>query len=458
MKYRMILIFVIFFLCYFSLPAQTTLSGLVKGGDEPIISLYVIDDFITGKEVHTDQSALSPEGHFTLSVDVKQVRYAVLRVGYYSAGLYLEPGKNYTLDISYEPVDFFINPNLVDTPLSYSIRDEIFEGLNTNIALFNGMYDDFILAHFQSLYRSRDKTLLDEFQSEVDKAFAGYHDSYFEQYVRYRIASIEFQTHLKSRHELAEAYFTGRPLYFHDEAMAFFTLFYSKYLVSSSRYITSSDLECTINDLASTAALMDTLGKDPVLRNEVWRELVMLFTLNELLSDRNFGYDQLISMLRRVATTSKFPEHRLIAENCLEKAGALTPGSTAPELSVNGTPIWGREAKPFLMVCFFQTWNGACQAEMELLKNVAEGFDAMEVIMISADEQESLFLEWQASDTVPWLSFWFANDYDLLNAYNARSFPLFVLLSDDGKIVYWDMPRPSEGMEVLLTRFFGNEQ
>jgi len=447
-----VIISVIFLFFTSEIFSQTTISGVISGSDDKLISLYVVDDYLTREEILIDESFIGEDGSFSLKSGFDEVRYAVLRVGYYDAGIYLEPGKHYQLECYYEPVDDFLNPHLMETPLFYSIRNEVFEGLNSNIAKFNTMYDDFVLKNSVPLFRNRTSKLVQEFREQVEDAFEGYQSDYFREYVSYRLAGLEFQTNVRAPQKLAAEYLSGRPDYTHDEAMSFFNLFFDDYVVARSKAIDREDLQSTINYQVSYTALLDSLGKDTLLKNEAMRELVMLSTLRQLLGSNDYGYKQVLHIIRHVSSHSKFPEHRRIADNILRESSDLSEGALPPSITLNGEDILHPGSKSILLI-FFQTWNGACQAENQLLEEMFPQFsDKLELVLISVDEKEELWQQWSEENAdKPWQAFWFGRDYQFPAAYRAKAFPLYVLLNPDLTIKRWDIPRPSEGLPEILS-------
>lgn len=456
-KKYLVALLISFFVFFQYLGAQTVISGVVTNGVGEVISLSVIDDFITHTELKIDEAVIEKDGSFTLRARFNDIRYAKISIGYSSAAIFLEPDENYQLDVEYKKPNSFDNPNLREIPLYYSIKNEVFEGLNKNINAFNLLYDEFVMNHFVEVFRSRNKALINTFIDEVDKTFAGYDNPFFRTYVRYRIASIEYQSRTKNKTAIAAEYLTGRPLYQNNEMMSFFNLYFDKYIISESKFITREDLQSTINYQVSYEALLDTLGKDTILINEAMRELVMLKTLKSMYYDDDYGQKQVLYIINNIAAKSKVAENKKIALNILDKFDRLQPGTKAPGIIIGEQNLLASQGKPYILIDFFQTWNGACQAEMLLLKELNVDYsDSLYVINISTDAKKADFLTWKAGYESPdnWHSVWFGDDYSLLTEYRVKSYPLFVLLDSDGKIVQWNIPRPSEGMKLYFQRLF----
>ncbi len=455
MDYRRLFLFLVSVILCGGAMSQTTLKGVVKNTDTGSVGLYVFDDFITNTLVKVDECEIAKDGSFELQTDFSDVRYAKLETGPYSAGIYLEPDVFYYLDVEYDAVDSFLNPNLLDTPLYYTIRNEVFDGLNTKIASFNAMYDDFVINNSATLFRDRTGKLLRKFKEDVELRFEGYENNYFDTYKRYRIAGIELQTRALSRAELHMQYLSGRPLYHHDEAMSYFNLYYDGYPETSGFVVSRNDLQYVINGLGSYPALLDTLGKDTLLRNEAMRELVMIKLLKSCLFSMDYDYEQVLGILQYIADSSKFKQHRHIAGNILSQELRLTWGASAPEKAINEESFL-HESDKYTLLCFFQSWNGACQAENELIKTLQEQYsDHMDVTMVCCDTSEDTWKEWYEQNRATFRNaYWCANDRNLTDAYNVKAFPLYVIFTPDLKIIRWDLKRPSEGMDAFLERLF----
>jgi hypothetical protein len=50
----------------------------------------------------------------------------------------------------------------------------------------------------------------------------------------------------------------------------------------------------------------------------------------------------------------------------------------------------------------------------------------------------------------PWTILHYNEDMNVLDDYDARTFPTFIVIDDDGLIVKYPAPRPSENVERLL--------
>jgi len=111
------------------------------------------------------------------------------------------------------------------------------------------------------------------------------------------------------------------------------------------------------------------------------------------------------------------------------------------------------KGKPVL-IGFWTTYCQSCLSEMESLKPLYDKYhDRMAFVSISADKEflkMNYFLNLKKDFT--WTFLHLGSDIELLRDYDVRSFPLFVLIDSQGKIVKYPAEMPDSGLESSLER------
>ncbi len=443
---------------------NVVIDGFFPGAEGKQIRLMKYADQITYVLEEIDDTIVADDGFFSFSFSVYEPVYVFYRIDHARMGHYVEPGNNY--NIEFEPVDFDTlddrrNPYINPWHFQFSLyNEEIPDGLNNRITDFNNTFDDFLLEHFSNVSRRRLHEPFKNFKAYTDSLFQidTIDNSFFKDYYEYKFAFYYRIANIKSPLHLYEEYIINRPvLYENPQYMDFFNTVFDKYLFAGSRNITVQDLLTTVNRHNSYNALMDSLGKDTILRNEVLRELVMLKGLKDLYYHDDFNERNVYSIVKHAREYSKFPEHRAIAGNILKRFTHMQEGHPAPAFQLknrNGEVISLDDFQgKFVLLNFWTTWCVPCLAEFSVMEDIYEEYnDQLEILSISADRNEDDFIRFVENNHFPWDFLYFDDNFNLLDDYEVRRFPLFILIGPDGNIMNNVAPFPSRGLKNIVNR------
>jgi len=454
---RFILSFAIFLITSAVIGQETKISGNIPGGENKEIRIITYTDQITYLDSVIARQILDHEGNFSLTLDLKETIYTRLDIEYFNIELYLEPGESY--HITADSISFqgnfrpYYKKDLLDCTITSGKND-----LNKLISEFNISYNQFIHDHFEEIYKRRRKDLIEEFKDSTEEKFGSIDNEYFNNYRRYKMASVDLAAMPTSQARLFGEYFYHQPvLYQNIEYMYFFDQFFSQFLTSGSKEIKRADLLSTINYQNSYRALIDSLGKDSLLRNEVIRELVLFNGITELYHSPDYSKKSIINILAQAKIESKFPEHQLIAGNLIRSLEKLQPGTPTPGFSLprlngeifdfpqeNGKPVY---------LSFMTTWSYACIAEMALMEKLHEKYkDQIDFVTVSLDQDTVVINKFVNEKKYLWAFLYNGDDYQLLYDYGVKTFPAFVLIDSNGKIVQYPAYKPSEIIEDTFQR------
>lgn len=444
---------------YFGAIAErSTITGYIPGAENNKIRLLTYSDLITYSEIVLDLTIIDSSGFFKLEIDNAETAYCMLDLDYYASGIFIEPGSAYQIvgdtirEIS--PFKAFYEKS----DLIYSIDSLPDTDLNFLISEFNLAFNDFIITNFDAIYRRRNKTMIPEFREEVSKSYSHINNIYFSDYVEYKIASIELATASFKKPLLFDTYIKDKKVqYSHLEYMQFFNEFFDQYISSQSKIVTQNDLITTVNYQDSYTAILDTLGKDTLLKNEVIRELVLIKTLRELYNNPKFSQQNILSILNQLVSTTVFDEHKVIARNTIKELsklenGTLAPQFTLPALNDSLVSLSDFQGKP-VYLSFLATWSVACLGEYKLLDSLYFRYgDNINFITVSLDKNPEILDQFVNDKGYDWLFLYNGTDYDLINLYDIKTFPIFVLIDAEGRILQYPAYKPSEIIEEAFRK------
>lgn len=461
--FKKIILFLWLFITVICSNGQNTfINGNAAGAEGLKIKIKTTSDYISELSKKIDETTIEENGNFKLKASITEPIYAQIQIGFLKGDFYLEPGKTYTISISQQNYkeDDKESPFLSKKRLNIEFLNNDNNELNIMINKFNILYNEFVLKNFNALYQRRDRTRIDSLQSKINQEFGKSKNNYFNNYIKYRLAGLEQMGRIKNNKKLFANYISNQPvLYNHVEYMYFFNEFYEKFFYNGNHTIKTDDLKRYINTERSYLSLLDSLGRDSLVKNEVIRELVFLKGMKELYQSNAYKNENIIDIISRFANKTKFPEHKKIAFNLIETFVALKPGSTAPDFKlkdIKGTSYTlSSFAGKYTYICFFTTWCAGCMPENDALVDLKKKYnEKVNFINIAADKQVLNLMYYVEKNKYDWIFLHADNNIDIFENYNINSFPVYILIDPQGKIVNFPALKPSEGIDIIFNKLF----
>ena len=462
-KYLSILVFIFFFINSFA--QKVVIKGNAPGAEGKTLEVIAYSDQVTYLEHKVASTFIDDKGNFTLQFNADNTFMSFITIEYHKAELYIEPNSTYELKIqrvNYDSIYEIVNPFLDQQYLQMEILNTKETELNTVIGKFNSVFNNFIVSYGDTLYVHPSKKRIEFFLKKTETDFSGFDNEYFKAYCKYKLASLYMFARLKGNDEMIKKYFYYQPvLYDNVEYMDLFNNLFSNYILSGSRKIKYKDLETTINYKANYPALLDSLGKDTILRNEVFRELVLLKNLNDLLGVKDFSKENIIHILHAFILKTKFEQHRIIAQNIISAATKLNIATQAPTFSlkdINGRIVSLENFKgKYIYLFFFKSDCLPCETELKLINDYEKKYgNKIEFIGVSLDRKKETFMDFLLKNNFTWHVLYFNGDKELIEKYNAKSLPLFVFIDENGDILNYPARMPSENVETVFQIFTQN--
>jgi len=440
------------------------ITGKAPGAEGKKIEVITATDLMTGMEKTIAQSDVDSTGSFALSLNTDKTISVFINIDFHRSEMFLEPGKTYNLRIA--PLDY--NEILEINPFEESQSlDIIFQGsksddLNTMIQAFNTEYNRFVLDNFNFLYRDKDKARLDTFRVSMLRKFPDTKKPYFLDYIKYKLGSLEQVANIMGKSPMVYKYFSTSPvLYDNVEYMDFFKEFFSKYITTTARPLKFLNYSAMLNGPGSYPALMKALEADTLLRKPQLREMMLLRGLMEMYDDPLYNQENIQNTLSSISKESKFDGNKVIAQDLIKyltrlRRGSAAPGFTLQDRNHQDVSLYDLKGKPVLL-CFWTTYCQPCLSEMESMVPLYEKYnDRLTFVSISADKEfvkMKLFIDLKKD--FKWTFLHLGTDIGLLRDYDVRSFPLFVLIDSQGKIVNYPAEMPDSGLESSVENLLG---
>lgn len=443
------------------------ISGADIGGKQ--IRLFLADDYLSGLDKEVAEKTLSQEDtscRFGLLTD--GVSVITIKIDAFEYSFISQPGKVYSLwidSINFTLADS-VNVLMYKQPLPIAITNLAPDDLNPKIGRFDASVEDFVSRNARSLLVTREKAVTDSLVALIDSFLENEpQGSYFAEYVKYESGKIKHVLRLESRKALREELFGDKPVqYYNMGYMDCFNHIFSHYFSQGNKYISQDELEfwLTTNNYDD---LMDALGKDKVLKNEVFREFVLIKGMKDAYLEGGFDRADIIKMLEKIASRTKFEQHRKTAIATVEYLSGISHSGLAIKdfetIDINGEKqnISQFLNKP-LVINFVKLNDISSKRELEVVNYMYESIkDNCNVLSVccdrSLDAMYNFLRNTKVGNKYKWNFAFFNSNYDLLEFFQVRTFPAFILVSPEGKIEENPMRNPSEGG---LSRFANQKQ
>jgi thiol-disulfide isomerase/thioredoxin len=458
-----LLIILVFLFLTPSLIASTT---IVKGNASQFkgkeLELFTYSDYISLKKKDIGFTTIKENGAYNFNFEASEVKKVYVKIEDKITSFFVQPGEVYNLNISYS--DEINKGRIYDKQLSLNFSFPVPTELNQQIGKFNQKFDAFI-AENRALFEKRDHSIevkLKAFQLKMLKEFESPKTNFITNYINYSIASTQSsldvsykKTDIKKGNNIKAnlylAYLDKKPiLYSNPEYISFFKTFFKGEFKTLSLKVEGFDISKAINDKASYPELMLALNKYPFLENEEFRNLFMLNGLLEVSAGKYFTKANIINILSEVKANSKYPKHKVMAANIIDRitkkkfgVGSIAPGFELKNKDDEAISLNSFKGKP-IYINFWTNWSIPSQKEMKIMQVLYKKYKGkIEFISICADNDFSKMTTFLSkNEGFNWPFLHVGKDKSILSNYSVATFPTYVLIDDNLKVVKFPAGRP----------------
>ncbi len=437
---------------------SVSISGHATDRPNQLVRVIVYADQFSHLEKTIATTQTDEQGAFNISFDYSEINYALLAINLDKGEFYLKPGASYYFEV-YPDTSSRQKSYFDKQPLSFDLKADD-EQLNESIERFNTMFNTFVLQEFNSIYKSRSLKAVRDFEAYVTNEFGDHQMTYFEDYINYKIASIKWLSKKRSSQQIIQNYYQNKPLLFNNiEYTGFFNELFENYPSNYTHLMPYSELVMAVNDKNSYANFDAILARDSLLSdNQQLRELVAMLSLSRYYYVNDFRRDQVVKVIRQLERNSPFTENRLVAANFLEKLSRNSYGNPATPFELADAQGYNRSLEQykgkFVLLNFVRTDCKLCFEYLPLLNEMKENqHGKLQVLTLAVDDADQRFNTYNRNRNFDWPVLQVDGQILLLESYDIRTYPSFVIVNPDGSIAMSPAPMPEENLEFFLNRF-----
>ncbi len=422
-----------------------------------LIRLFAFEDLVNETGILLDQSQTDAKGHFILEGSVKQILPARIYVGLEPVDLILTPNANYDIEIivpeKKEDVSYFEK----ELP-TIRVKRATDKGIYRQVIYSEEIINGYMMEHFNQIYRGRQLRYIDSIQNAISREVPDIKSDYVKNHNRYKIAAIKLGISSDGGKKIIKDYFDGQPvLYTQNAYIDLFKELFDGYFNSAA--YDSHLLSDAFGE--GPAAFKKYLNTDPLMENNPQlAELITIYNLQRLCyGDR--GTSRLAKdHLNYLKSQTKYAEHKTIISDFFAKYDRLAPGTDAPEFTLkdrDGKDISLSDYKNGLVLLQFVDGNSPVAehqfAELRSLHN--QWRDSVQILTIATHDKMEFFKQQFTEKKQDWPLLDLGDQILLLEAYNVRTFPEYILIKHNNKIGEAPAPSPERYLEERVRRLYG---
>lgn len=446
----------IFSLLFLAASAQSvTITGRSNKTDA-LMRLFVYEDLVNETGIMLDQSRTDGKGNFILEGNVKQILPARIYVGLEYVDLILTPGASYDIEIivpeQKENVSYFEK----ELP-TIRVKRATDQGLYRQVIYSEEIINSYLIEHFNQIYRGRQLRYIDSIQNTISREVPDIKSDYVKNHNRYKIASVRLGISTDGGRKIVKDYYDGQPvLYTQSAYIDLFKELFDGYFSSASY---DSHL---LNDAFAEgpAALRKYLDTDPLMANNPrLGELITIYNLQKLCyGDRNTSR-LAKEHLNHIKTQTKYTEHKTVISDFFTRFNRLAPGADAPAFTLKDSD--GKEVSlsdyknGLVLLQFVEGSSPVSEHQFAELKSLHHQWqDSVQILTIATHDKMAFFTQQFEEKKRDWPLLDLGDNILLLEAYNVRTFPEYILITKGNKIGEAPAPSPERYLDERVRRMY----
>lgn len=442
------------------------LVGQLENGAGKELRLYGYSDMLTMEEVLLDSARADSVGRFELAFYANYPRLVYVEIENYSQSFYVEAGRRYEM---YLPAfDWSINEQqnvkLMPVALPFEFVGLPEDELNLKIGRMEAAVDSVLLLHRARLdarYKP-DRRYFDTLCAAALRAVptAPGTDDFYTRYRDYSLALMRYDMRFDRRDRMVQRWVEGQEIRYYDEAYMrlFFGLMKDALSKGTRRIPMWRMTEWVEHQMLDV--YLDSVGLDPMLRNEQVRELAFIEAMKE--SFYNPAYDRygVMGMVGKLAVRSKFREHRELCNSLLREMGRVWGSvqtvqlAVLPDVERVGYSLDDFKGK-WVYLSFVRVGEAASLGELETMAHFADSIgDETMMVTVCCDREFQkmyhLLRNSRRGSRYRWTWLHFDGNYRWLEQMGVVSYPTFMLIDPVGHVVDRYAKWPATG--ILMNR------
>lgn len=456
-KYKTLIVLILLLLtCNVANSQNVKIAGKVNEL-EALIRLLTYNDMLTYEQTLVFETKSDADGNFLIEAEIDDVVMAQIAVNLERVDFLIKPDATYDIEIvipeQKKNVSYFEREipelkiiNINDDDLYYQYH------------VTNMIIDDFLVDNFNQLYRGRKHSLLDSLDVKIERNLNKIKSDFVKNNVIYRKAAIQMIVDNDNAKKVVNQYFNKQNILYSNPAyMDLFQEIFTNYF--TARNFNQLELEQML--YADYGRFMSYLKEKDVFlaENENLAEIIIAYNLKSMFYEFSEDRVAILEKLNSIGQNSKNQKNKEIVEDILKQINRLSFNSDAPDFSLkdkNGNIVKLSDYKDdMLLLQFVDEVSSMTDYQFELLKDFSNQWqDTIKVVTIATKDSFDDFNKMFEGKNYKWTLLNLDNEILLLEKYQIRLFPDYVILGKNGKIGMSPAPSPEQYLDFHVRRLY----
>ena len=447
----------LFSLLFIAASAQNvTITGR-SNKTHSLVRLFVYEDLVNETGILLDQTQTDAQGHFILQGSVKQTLPARIFIGLESVDLILTPSASYDIEIIVPEKKDNVSYFEKELP-TIRVKRATDKGVYRQIIYSEEIVNGYMMEHFNQIYRGRQLRYIDSIQNAISREVPDIKSDYVKSHNRYKIAAIRLGISTDGGKRIIKDYYDGQPvLYTQSAYMDLFKELFDGYFNSASY---DSHL---LNDafVESPTAFRKYLNTDPLMANNPQlAELITIYNLQKLCYAERRTSQLAKDHLNYIKSQTKYAAHKTVISDFFAKFNRLAPGAAATDFTLkdsSGNTVSLSDYKDRLVLLQFVDGSSpVSERQFSELRSLHHQWqDSVQILTIATHDKMEFFKKQFSEKRQDWPLLDLCDQILLLEAYNIRTFPEYILITKGTKIGEAPAPSPERYLEDRVRKLYG---
>ena len=422
-----------------------------------LVRLMAYDDLFAKEQTTIGETCSDFSGRFSFNTVIQHETPVQIAVGLDRVDLVLKPGSFYDIDV-------FIPARKTDLSFfeqelpSLTINSAKDNDMSRQLIVSEAIVNDFVYEYADEIFRAKKSYLIDTLAHQIGRAVGDSENGFVDDYVRYKLAALKMAASPGNTAKIIKEYFDNQPvLYLQSSYVDLFDEMFDGYF--DSRSFSRHGL---IEALCSGYdGFWNYIMKDDFLsRNPQLAELIVLKYLNQLY----YGSPELkwlaFDFINRMKNVSEYPQNKAVASGMMTRIRRLSYDTDAPDFSLmdkNGDTISLSDYRDgMVLLQFVDRVSGMTDYEFSKLDELQKQWaDTISVVTIATKESFDSFVELFENQKYNWQLLNLGDDILLLEKYNIRTYPDYIILKSGGRVGMAPAAAPDRYLDYHVRRIYG---
>lgn len=455
-------IFFLFLFCLTVIAAfsqhNVFVSGKLKMKPGTTLRFSKYNDYISLERERLFTVKTGNDSCFMVEFSLKYPEIITISANELSLEALLYPDIHYTLELASSQNDHS----------GYLFITDCNQAINPQIILKNTyqVFSDSTLSILFSQNNQRPtKKMVELFNSAINSALKQTNDSFCRQIIQSLRVDYLTMSRAVSFKSAFDNYFDCTNLPMNNPAFqSLLSSNFRLYFSSGHPAITRLNLFQGIPDSLHFSNLIQLMSVDPALKCIPVRETVLIGNLYSMFKNGVSNQNKLISLLKEACVSATLPFNRQVASNLLNSITRQQSGAVIPDFSLIFSdeathPLSSLKGKP-LHITFFTLKGVADRTLLSQLADVEHLADSLGIarfLCITTDVDHDTVRKYWAEKKYPMQLCFAPDDYEMIDFFNAYTYPCFVLLDSKGRINNISPNFPGEQLLKLLIGLYHSD-